>query len=29
MLGLRTQRITFGCPAGNIAGGLCKIEYII
>ena len=21
MLGLRTQRITFGCPAGNIAGG--------
>ncbi len=29
MLGLRTRRITFGCPAGNIAGGLCKIEYII
>ena len=21
MLGLRAQRITFGCPAGNIAGG--------
>ena len=21
MLGLRTRRITFGCPAGNIAGG--------
>ena len=29
MLGLRTQRITLGCPAGNVAGGLCKIEYII
>lgn len=29
MLGIRTQRITFGCPAGNVAGGLCKIEYII
>ena len=29
MLGVRTQRITFGCPAGNVAGGLCKIEYII
>ena len=29
MLGLRTRRITFGCPAGNVAGGLCKIEYII
>lgn len=22
MLGLRTRRITFGCPAGNVAGGL-------
>lgn len=21
MLGLRTQRITFGFPAGNVAGG--------
>nr|DAW61337.1 MAG TPA: hypothetical protein [Caudoviricetes sp.] len=21
MLGLRTQRVMFGCPAGNIAGG--------
>ena len=29
MLGLRTQRITFGCPVGNVADGLCKIEYII
>ena len=29
MLGLSTQRITFGCPAGDITGGLCKIEYII
>lgn len=22
MLRLRAQRITFGCPAGNIAGGI-------
>nr|DAY28828.1 MAG TPA: hypothetical protein [Caudoviricetes sp.] len=27
MLGLRTQRITFGCPAGNIAGGLLYKAY--
>ena len=29
MLGLRTRHITFRRPAGNMAGGLCKIEYII
>lgn len=30
MLGLRAQRITFGCPAGNIAGGLVdKLVYSV